>query len=59
VAKSVGFGLEFRGNDEYFFDKSITAKIELSKNWGTSNLEDVSEVRLNKHHLLVNMAMRF
>ena len=59
VAKSVGFGLEFRGNDEYFFDKSITAKIELSKNWATSNLEDVSEVRLNKHHLLVNMAMRF
>ncbi len=59
VAKSVGFGLEFKGNDEYFFDKSITAKIELSKNWATSNLEDVSEVRLNKHHLLVNMAMRF
>ena len=59
VAKSMGLGLEVNGGDEYFFDKKITAKVELSKNWATSNLEDVSDVRLNKHHLLVTMAMRF
>ena len=55
----MGFGVEVNGGDEYFFDKRITAKIELSKNWATSNLEDVSDVRLNKRHLLVTMAMRF
>ena len=59
VAKSMGLGLEVNGGDEYFFDKKITAKVELSKNWATRNLEDVSDVRLNKHHLLVTMAMRF
>jgi hemolysin activation/secretion protein len=59
VAKSMGLGLEVNGGDEYFFDKKITAKVELSKNWATSNLEDVSDVRLNKRHLLVTMAMRF
>ena len=59
AAKSMGLGLEINGGDEYFFDKRITGKIELSKNWATSNLEDVSDVRLNKKHLLVSMSMRF
>jgi hypothetical protein len=59
TAKSVGLGLEVSGNDEYFFKKNISAKVEYSKNWATSNLEDVSSVRLNREHLLVTMAMRF
>jgi len=59
TAKSVGLGLEVSGNDEYFFNKNISAKVEYSKNWATSNLEDVSSVRLNREHLLVTMAMRF
>ena len=59
TAKSVGLGLEVSGNDDYFFKKNISAKVEYSKNWATSNLEDVSSVRLNREHLLVTMAMRF
>jgi len=45
--------------DKYFFDKSISAKAEYSKNWATGVLEDVSDVRLNKQHLLVSLAMTF
>ena len=59
TAKSIGLGLEVSGNDEYFFDKNISAKIEYSKNWATGNIENVSSVRLNREHLLVTMAMRF
>ena len=58
-AKSIGLGLEVTGNDEYFFDKSISAKVEFSKNWATGNIENTSSVRLNREHLLVTMAMRF
>ena len=47
------------GIDNYFFDKNISAKVEYSKNWATGVLEDVSDVRLNKQHLLVNLAMNF
>ena len=59
TAKSIGFGVEILGNDEYFFEKNISAKVEYSKNWATGNIEDVSSVRLNREHLLVTMAMRF
>ena len=59
AAKSMGIGLEINGGDEYFFYKRISGKIELSKNWATSNVEDVSDVRLNKKHLLVSLSMRF
>ena len=59
TAKSVGIGMEISGNDEYFFDKNISAKVEYSKNWATANIEDISSVRLNREHLLVTMAMRF
>ena len=55
----MGLGLEINGGDEYFFYKRISGKIELSKNWATSNIEDVSDVRLNKKHLLVSLSMRF
>ena len=54
-----GIGLEINGGDEYFFYKRISGKIELSKNWATSNVEDVSDVRLNKKHVLVSLSMRF
>ena len=59
TAKSIGLGLEVSGNDEYFFDKNISAKIEYSKNWATGNIQDISSVKLNREHLLVTMAMRF
>ena len=44
---------------EYFFDKSISGRIEYSKNWATGKLEDLADVRLNKQHLLVSLAMSF
>ena len=59
AAKSIGLGLKMDGIDNYFFDKNISAKVEYSKNWATGVLEDVSDVRLNKQHLLVNLAMNF
>ena len=59
AAKSIGLGLEVSGNDKYFFDKRISARVEYSKNWATGKLEDLSDVRLNKQHLLVSMAMNF
>ena len=59
TAKSIGVGLEVSGNDKYFFDKNISAKVEYSKNWATSNLEDISSVKLNREHLLVTMSMRY
>ena len=59
AAKSIGVGLKVNSEDNYFFDKNVSAKIEYSKNWATGVLEDVSDVRLNKQHLLVNLAMTF
>jgi hemolysin activation/secretion protein len=59
TAKSVGLGIEVNGGDKYFFEKNISAKVELSKNWATKDLEDISDVRLNKRHLMVTMAMHF
>ena len=45
--------------DKYFFEKNVSAKVEYSKNWATGVLEDVSDVRLNKQHLGVSLAMTF
>ena len=59
AAKSIGLGLRIDSMDKYFFDKNISAKVEYSKNWATGVLEDVSDVRLNKQHLGVNLAMTF
>ena len=59
AAKSVGIGINISGNDMYFFDKSISTKIEFSKTWATQRMEDVSDVRLNKNQALVTMAMTF
>lgn len=59
VAKSIGLGMELSGADKYFFNKRISARVEYSKNWATGKLEDLSDVRLNKQHLLVTMAMTF
>ncbi len=59
VAKSIGLGMELSGADKYFFNKRISARVEYSKNWATGKLEDLSDVRLNKQHLLVSMAMTF
>jgi len=59
AAKSIGLGLSINSKDEFFFDKNVSAKIEYSKNWATGKLEDLSDVRLNKQHLGVNLAMTF
>jgi len=59
AAKSIGLGMQVRGYDKYFFDKSISGRIEYSKNWATGKLEDLADVRLNKQHLLVSLAMSF
>jgi hemolysin activation/secretion protein len=59
AAKSIGLGMQVRGFDKYFFDKSISGRIEYSKNWATGKLEDLADVRLNKQHLLVSLAMSF
>ncbi len=59
AAKSVGLGMKISGLDKYFFQKAISGKVEYSKNWGTGKLEDLSDVRLNKQHLLVSLAMNF
>ena len=59
AAKAVGIGLEVSGRDNYFFDKSISGKVERSKNWATSNFEDVSDVRLNKRQMFVRLSMNF
>jgi len=58
-AKAIGLGLEVSSRDEYFFDKTVSGKVELSKNWATTNIEDVSDTRLNRQQLLVTLAMRF
>ena len=52
-------GIEVSGGDNYFFDKSISGKVEISKNWATSNLEDTSDVRLNKQQIFVRLSMNF
>ncbi len=59
AAKSIGLGIEFTGEDNYFFDKNIIGKIEYSKNWATKKIEDLSDIRLNKQHLFVSLAMNF
>ena len=59
AAKAVGFGLEVSGDDKFFFQKKISGKVELSKNWATSNLEDVSDARLNKRQMFVRLSMNF
>lgn len=59
AAKSVGFGLKINGNDKFFFDKNITAKIEFSKTWATKRIEDLSDVRMKKHQALVSLAMTY
>jgi len=59
AAKGIGLGLEVSGGDNYFFDKKISGKIEISKNWATSNLEDTSDVLLNKQQIFVRLSMNF
>ncbi len=59
AAKSIGLGVKFQAYDKYFFDKSITAKAEITKTWATGFVEEVSDVRLNKEQLLLSLAMTF
>ena len=60
AAKSLGVGLQFNNfNDYFYFDKNITAKIEYSKTIATDKIEILSDVRLNKHHLMLNAKYGF
>ena len=60
AAKSLGVGLQFNNfNDYFYFDKNITAKIEYSKTIATDKIEILSDVRLNKHHLMLMLNMDF
>ena len=60
AAKSVGFGLQLNNfNDYFYFDKDITAKVEYSKTIATDKIEILSDVRLNKHHLMLMLNMNF
>ena len=60
AAKSVGFGLQINNfNDYFYFDKNITAKVEYSKTIATDKIELLSDVRLNKHHLMLMLNMDF
>ncbi len=60
AAKSVGVGLQINNfNDYFYFDKNITAKVEYSKTIATDKIEVLSDVRLNKHHLMLMLNMDF
>ncbi len=60
AAKSVGVGLQINNfNDYFYFDKNITAKVEYSKTIATDKIEVLSDVRLNKHHLMLMFNMDF
>ena len=60
AAKSAGVGFQLDNfNDYFFFDKNITAKIEYSKTIATDKIEILSDVRLNKHHLMLMLNMAF
>ena len=59
AAKSIGIGIKFQAYDKYFFDKSLTAKAEITKTWATGFVEEVSDVRLNKEQILLSLAMTF
>ena len=60
AAKSVGVGLQINNfNDYFYFDKNITAKVEYSKTIATDKIELLSDVRLNKHHLMLMLNMDF
>ena len=60
AAKSVGFGLILNNLNNYFsFNKNISAKVEYSKTIATDKIEILSDVRLNKHHLMLLLNMSF
>ena len=60
AAKSAGVGIQINNfNDFFSFDKNITAKIEYSKTIATDKIEILSDVRLNKHHLMLMLNMAF
>ena len=60
AAKSAGLGVNINNfNDYFYFDKNITAKVEYSKTIATDKIEVLSDVRLNKHHLMLMLNMDF
>ena len=60
AAKSVGLGLKLNNFNNFFsFDKDISAKVEYSKTIATDKIEILSDVRLNKHHLMLLLNMSF
>ena len=60
AAKSIGGGIIFNNfNNILSFDKNISAKLEYSKTIATDKIEKLSDVRLNKQHLLLILSMYF
>ena len=60
AAKSIGGGIIFNNfNNILSFDKNISAKLEYSKTIATDKIEELSDVRLNKQHLLLILSMYF
>ncbi len=60
AAKSLGLGLTLNNFNNYFsFDKDLSAKVEYSKTIATDKTEILSDVRLNKHHLMLLLSMSF
>ena len=60
AAKSVGLGLTLNNFNNYFsFDKDVSAKVEYSKTIATAKTEILSDVRLNKHHVMLLLNMSF
>ena len=60
AAKSMGIGLQLNNfNDYFYFGKNITAKVEYSKTIASDKIEILSDVRLNKHHLVLMLNMTF
>ena len=60
AAKSLGIGLQLNNFNDYLnFGKNITAKVEYSKTIATDKIEILSDVRLNKHHLVLMLNMAF
>ena len=60
AAKSIGGGIIFNNfNSILSFDKNISAKLEYSQTIATDKIEKLSDVRLNKQHLLLILNMYF
>ena len=59
AGKSIGVGLEFKGDDNFFLIKKYQEKLNIQKTGQLKKLEDLSDIRLNNQHLFVSLATNF